>query len=125
METCWLTLVPKESGTRMLLTRGRDELLRAVLPPFREVRHEDGVTRLLQGLSLWLDARLCVALSAERPEHFFRLNLTDELGTGARSVYYAVEPLAAVGRAPRRIRGLNDVGDGRQLWLWAAAGGGR
>jgi hypothetical protein len=124
METYWLALAPKETGTRLLLMRGQDELLRAALPPFREVRHEQGVTKLLEGLSLWLDQRLCVALSAVDPEHFFRLNLTDELGVGARSLYYAVEPVASAVRRGRRVRGLGDFGEARQLALWAATTGG-
>ena len=119
METYWLTLVPKQTGTHVLLTRGQDELLRAVLPPFWQVHHQQGVTRLLEGLSLWLGCRLCVALSAAEPVHSFRLNLTDELGAGARSLFYAVEPVATGGRRGRRIR-LGEFKDARQLWLWAA-----
>jgi hypothetical protein len=125
METYWLTLVPKQSGTRLLLTRGQDEVLRAVLPPLPQIHHEQGVTKLLEGLSLWLGCRLYVALSAAEPEHSFRLNLTDELGAGARSVFYAVEPVATGARRGRRIRGVTDPGfdEARQLWLWAATGG--
>jgi hypothetical protein len=123
METCWVTLVPKQSGTNVLLMQGQDELLRARLPPLEKVRHAQAVTRLLEALSLWLDTRLCVALSAADTVHSFRLQLTDELGAGARSVFYAGEPVATGIRQGRRLRGVGGFGEARQLWLGASAGG--
>lgn len=122
METYWLTLVPTQSETRVLLMRGQDEALRAVLPPFRQIRDEQAVRRFLEGLALWFDRRLCVALSAAEPEHSWRLNLMDELGAGVRSALYAVEPMATGVRRGRRIRGLGDFREAHQLALWAATG---
>src|ERR1700693_5223877 len=109
METIWVTLVPSETRTRLLLTRGQDELLRAELPPFSEVKNEQAVTKLLEGLSLWMDQQLCVALYAAEQERSFRLGLLDELYAGTRSVFYAVEPLDT--GAPRRPKRIGRTGD--------------
>jgi hypothetical protein len=113
MERALVTLVSSASRTRVLVKVGPDELLRANLPPLSRVRHERAAKVLLEALSLWLDERLCVALSADESADYFRLDLTDELGAGARSVYYAVE---VVERRPRR-RGsrIRDLGDFREL----------
>lgn len=123
MPVCWVTLVPSDTTTRVLVMQGEDELLRAELPPFSRVRHEQGVTRLLEALSLWLDQRVCVALYAADSEHTFRLDLVDELGAGARTVFYAVEPLPVPERRRgKRLRGVGDFAQMRQLSLWAASG---
>jgi hypothetical protein len=125
MSVCWVTIVPSETRTRVLVMCGQDELLRAELPPFGKVVQETAVKRFLEGLSLWLDQRICVALSAgERDVDSFRLDLVDELGAGARNVYYAVEPVLLQGlRRPRRLKGVGDFGELRQLWLWASSEG--
>jgi hypothetical protein len=73
----------------------------------------------VEGLSLWLDTRLAVALSVDAKEAGFCLGLTDELGLGAQSVFYRVD-VAERGRRRRRgtrIRGVGDFGDLRQLHL--------
>lgn len=126
MLVCWVTLVSSATKTRVLVMQGRDELLRAELPPLSAVMHEAAVKRLLEGLSLWLDQRVCVALSApERDSDLFRLDLVDELGAGSRSVFYAVEtiPPGAL-HHPRRLRGVGEFGELRQLWLWASSSAG-
>ena len=105
-----------------MVMKGQDEVLRAELPPLSEVAHDNAVRKVLEGLSLWLDQRLCVALSVrEQDEDSFRLDLVDELGAGARSIYYVVEPIAARGLPrPRRLRGGGDFTELRQLCLWAS-----
>jgi hypothetical protein len=82
------------------LTQGPDELLRAVLPPPSQVRHERAATTLIEGLSMWLDTSLQVALCAGAEEASFCLGLTDEMGLGARRVFYSVEVVAP--QRPRR-----------------------
>src|SRR5438874_7679601 len=96
-----LTLVPSPRKTRVLLTSGKNVLLRGKLPPLSKLRHERAALTLIEALSLWTDARLCVALYADDWADCFRLGLTDELGVGARSVFYAVEVLA---RHRHRVR---------------------
>jgi hypothetical protein len=99
-----LTMAPTARGTRVLMTRGRDTLLKGQLPPLEKVLHERAARALLEALSLWVDERLCVALYAENAESCFRFGLADELGVGARSVFYAIEMLAPRHRVARRPR---------------------
>ena len=102
----------------MLLSHGPDELLRALLPPPSRVRHERAAITFLEGLALWLDAKLHVVLSVGAKEAGFCLGLTDEMGVGIRSVYFDVEVLdRAQRRRGQRIRGIGDFADARQLCL--------
>jgi len=118
-----VTLASAAARTRLLVTVGPDEVLRARLPRLDQVRNERAVKTLLEGLSLWLDQRLCVALSAAEPEDSWRLQLTDELGVGARSVFYAVEVVERRRRyRGTRLRGLGDFRELHQLALLARPG---
>lgn len=103
-----VTLASSPTRTRLLVTVGADEVLRANLPRLDRIRNERAVKALLEGLSLWMDERLCVALSAAGSESYFRLDLTDELGTGVRGLYYAVDVVEPRRRRGARIRGLGD-----------------
>jgi len=114
-----MVMVPSATRTRVLLTHGTDELLRAILPPPSAVHHERAAIALLQGLSLWLDAKVHVVLSVDEREAGFCLGLTDEMGLGMRSVYFDVEvhDRRARRRRGQRIRGIGDFADLRQLYL--------
>lgn len=114
-----MVLSPSARWTRVLLTHGPDELLRAILPPPMRVRHERTVPTLLEGLALWLDTTLPVVLSVDAQQAGFCLGLTDELGLGAKSLYYHVEvqERGLRRRRGRRIRGVGHFGDLRQLRL--------
>ena len=115
-----LTLAPTPRGTRVLMTRGRDTLLKGHLPPLEKLIHARAATTLLEALSLWVDGRLSVALYAENLESCFRFGLTDELGVGARGVFYAVEVLAPRHRHAGRPSGASQD---EQLKLLAKPGG--
>jgi hypothetical protein len=112
-----LTMVVSQTETRLLLTHGPDELMRAVLPPPGHVCHESAAPLLLQGIACWLDQPVCVVLSAGAAQISSCLGLTDELGFGQSSVYYAVQAVdrGVHRRRGRRIRGR--IGDFRQLHL--------
>lgn len=111
-------LSSSSSRTRLVLLDGRDEMMRAVLPPGHLLRQRRAASTLLEGLSLWLDAQLPVALSADEAEASFYLDLVDELGRPARSVFFEVELVdQAPRRRPRRVRGVGDFSDLRQLLL--------
>ncbi|MGA8138542.1 MAG: hypothetical protein WCA48_30915 [Pseudomonas gingeri] len=84
-------ITPSSRQTFLSLRLGRKEILRGALPPPTAVRHERAAQVLLAGLSQWLDSRLRVVLCADEREASFYLGLTDELGRGDASVYYAVE----------------------------------
>src|SRR5215813_14002192 len=63
MDSYTAVLSPTAKWTRLLVSHGPDELLRAILPPPAQVRHRYAAATLLEGLSLWLDTRLAVVLS--------------------------------------------------------------
>lgn len=121
-----VVMIPSATRTRVLLSQGPDELLRALLPPPSQVRHERAAITFLEGLSLWLDAKLHVVLSVDEREAGFCLGLTDEMGVGIRSLYFDVEVLdrGARRRRGQRIRGVGDFADLRQLrLLWLVPDG--
>ena len=120
----WVLVTATSKRMRVVVTIEDAVVLRANLPALAKVRHPGAVTKLLEALSLWADERLCVALCADDVELCFRCALTDEMGLGARSVYYAVE---LVKHEPRRRsrRAGGDAGKPRQLALVAPTGGGR
>jgi hypothetical protein len=124
MDSYRLLLSPSGKWTRVLLTHGTDELLKALLPPPSLVHHERAATSLLEALALWLDTTLHVALCVDAQDAGFCLGLTDEMGVGMRSVFYEVEVIEpeAVRRRRRGIRipGVGDFRDLRQLRLWCA-----
>ncbi len=123
MDGCMVTMVPARDRTRVLLTHGPDELLRAALPRWLDVRHRRAASVLLEALALWLDTRLRVVVSAEGESPSFSLSLSDEIG-GMSNLFFEVEVLERQRRQRgRRLRGLGDFADVRQLLLFA--GGGR
>jgi len=109
MDSYKVVLSPTTKWTRVLVSQGPDELLRAILPPPSQVRHERAAATLLEGLSLWLDTRLAVALSVDAKEAGFCLGLTDELGMGGQSVFLPRRrgrACPAAGGRGTRIRGV-------------------
>ena len=117
--TYQVVIAPSATRTRVLVTEGSDELLRAVLPSPSQLRHERATTTFLEGLALWLNAKLRVVLSVDAKEAGFCLGLTDELGVGVRSLFLDVEvrDRRVRQRPGRRIRGVADFADLRQLRL--------
>jgi hypothetical protein len=113
---------PKE--TRALLMDGCDEIMRAYLPPAREMKSNQAVITLVEGLSQWLDSRIHIVVSAASHHDTFYLGLTDIFGVGTDRLYYEVTVLEKAARRPRgkRIRGLGDFSDLHRLRLRAIAG---
>jgi hypothetical protein len=124
MESYKVVLSPSAKWTRVLLTHGPDELLRAILPPPSQVLRDRPVPTFLEGLAEWLDVRLPVVLSVDARETDSCLGLTDDLGLGKTCLYYQVEVQERGVRRRRgmRIRGLGDFGDLRQLRLVPSGG---
>lgn len=114
-----VVIVPSPTRTRVLVSHGCDELLRAILPPPSAVHYPSAAMSFLQGLSLWLDAKLHVVLSVDEREARSCLGLSDEMGFGVHSVYFGVEvhDRRARRRRGQRIRGVGDFADLRQLHL--------
>ena len=117
--TYTVVLIPSVARTRVLVTAGPDELLRAVLPPPSQLQYERATTVFLESLALWLNAKLRVVLSVDAKEAGCCLGLTDELGLGVRSLFFEVEVRDRRTRRKRgqRIRGIGDFTDARQLRL--------
>lgn len=106
------------SRTRLLLLDGQDELMRAALPPGHMLRQRRAASTLLEGMSLWLDTRLAVVLSADEAEASYYLDLVDDLGGPASSVYFDVHLVERrARRRPRRLGGVSNFADLRQLSL--------
>jgi hypothetical protein len=113
-----VTLSLSAVRSRVLLTVGADELMRAVLPPPSQIRHERAVRSLLESLAMWLDRSPRVVVSADEGDATFLFGLTDELGNPQRSVYYTVEVVERrVRRRGRRVSSAGDFRDLRQLSL--------
>ena len=117
--TYQVVIVPSVTRTRLLVSDGPDELLRAILPPASQLQYERATITFLESLALWLNAKLHVVLSVDAKEAGCCLGLTDELGVGLRSLFFDVEVRdRRVRRRPgRRIRGIGDFTDLRQLQL--------
>jgi hypothetical protein len=117
--TYQVVIVPSATRTRVLVTDGPDELLRAILPASSQLQYERATTTFLESLALWLNAKLHVVLSVDAKEAGCCLGLTDELGVGVRSLFFDLEVRdRRIRRRPgRRIRGVGDFTDLRQLRL--------
>jgi hypothetical protein len=95
MDPYCLLLVPSGTRTRLVLTQGPREGLRAVLPPLTHVRHSRAVTTLLEDLALWLEAPVRVALCADASGTTYWLGLTDARGSGTRGLFHEAQRLVA------------------------------
>lgn len=117
MDRYIVTIIPSSMRTRVLLTHGPDELLRANLPPPSSIHYEQATSRVLEGLSLWLDQKLHVVLSVDEKDVSLCLGLTDEMGIGHHRVYYEVAVAMRHVRPRRgiRIRGIGNFAELRQL----------
>lgn len=98
--------------TRLYLTWGETELLRAALPP-PGAQHPSAAPTLLEGLSLWLQRPLSVVLCADAEGTSSALGLCDGFGIGCETLHYEVE----VFDPRRRRRGIGSFSDLRQLSL--------
>ena len=101
---------------RLILVQGERELLRASLPPPSRFWAGKPATALLESLAIWLDTRLRVVFAAAEPADGWSLELTDELGTGSRTMFYEVVPAPMHGRR-QRLREVDDFGDLHRLCL--------
>jgi len=117
MNRLTVTMEPRVTETRLLMMEGRDERMRAVLGPARGA-HPRAAQTLLEGLALWHQQALSVVLCADGGEGTSLLHLEDALGFGAKNVHFEVEVAWHQGRRrPRRLAGLGNFGDLRQLCL--------
>ena len=103
---------PTSLATRLLVTYGHDDILRAVLPAPGQA-HPRAAALLLEGLSEWFQQPLSVVLYADAQGCSSALGLCDGFGFGNRTVHFEVE----VFDPSRRRRRLGSFRDLRQLAL--------
>ena len=112
-----VTMDPGPMGTRILVMEGRDERMRALLGPARGT-HPRAAATFLEGLALWHQAPLVVALCVDERDSSSALHLYDGLGEGARNLHFEVAVVPReCRRRGRRFQGLGPFGDLRQLSL--------
>lgn len=117
MDRLTMTMEPLPRETRILVMAGRDEVMRAILGP-ATASHPRAAATLLEGLALWHQRALSVVLCVDVEASSSATRLLDGLGLGQRTLHYDVEiALRAHRRRGRRIHGLGNFGDLRQLCL--------
>lgn len=113
-----VTISTSNAQTKLLLTDGPDQLMRAVLPPFHHARHPRAMQTFLEGLALLLGQSFRVVVSAAELEGTSLFGLTDDFGGCLPSVFYSVEVVEpAQRRRAKRVAGVGDFRDLRQLSL--------
>jgi hypothetical protein len=124
MDSPSLLLWPSARQTRLWLTHGPQEKLRAVLPPLTHLRHGRAVTTVLEGLALWMDSPLRVVLCANATAVSYWLGLTDARGVGTRGLSYDVQLVAPRDKhLAAEVHGLGDFEDMHALREVASTGG--
>jgi len=118
MNRITVTLAPEATRVRILMTGPEGEMLRAVLGPVSGM-HRRAAATLLEGLSLWHQQPLSVVLYADAPDAGCAMGLLDGLGFGERTLHYEVGIALRDGRRPRRLGGVSNFSDLRQLTLHA------
>lgn len=108
-----VTIVPTRTETRMLVTVGRDEVLKARLAPATRT-HPRATPMLLEAMALWYQKRAHAVISVGADAALSDLGLADGLGGGIETVHYEVDWVAPAQPRGRRIRGLGDFRDVRR-----------
>lgn len=108
-----LLLKPTLETTRVYLTVGGNELLRAALPAPGTCMHPRSAPTVLEGLALWLQRPLSVVLYAADGDDSSALGLSDGFGFGYQTVHYEVEVVDPT----RRRQRLGSFADLRQLQM--------
>ena len=113
-----VTISASEKRTKILVTDGSDEVMRALLPAPFAVHHPRALQALLEGLALMLGHAVRVVVSAADLDGTSYFGLTDDFGIRQNSVHYTVEIIEPKPRhRARRIPGVGDFRDLRQLSL--------
>jgi hypothetical protein len=109
-------ILPSSSTTRVLVTYGNEEVLKARLPASPQM-HRLAAKTMLEAIALFYQTRVRVVLSADSEAISLGLGLTDGFGFGIDSLYYEVEvlPDSEQRRHAKRLGGLGDFSDVRRL----------
>jgi hypothetical protein len=107
-----VTLKPNKETTRLLVTFGEQDVLRAVLPS-PTLAHPRAAETLLEAISMWFQCPLFAVVCADATGYSSALNLCDGFGFGRKTAAFEVE----VYDPARRQRSLGSFGDLHQLAL--------
>lgn len=115
MRTTDLTMVmdPSPTQTRVLLTKGSEEVLKARLGPASRT-HRLAAPMLLDALALWYQRPVRAVLCAGADRSSFDLDLWEGLGFGQCTALYEVEVLDRR-ESPRGVLAARRLGDFRDL----------
>lgn len=109
MDELVMTIAASERETRVLLTQGPDEVMKARM---RTPAHRLAGPMLCEAMALWHDQRVRAVISAASEDSLFALGLCDGLGITRATLHYVVEPVFWEDR-PRRGHRLSGLGDFR------------
>jgi hypothetical protein len=112
MDELVMTISATSRETRVLLTQGPDEMLKARLRAVATPAHRFAGPMLCEAMALWHDQRVRAVVSAESEETLFALGLCDGLGVARAPLHYVVQPLF-IDEPPRRGQRLPGLGDFR------------
>lgn len=112
-----VTIAPTRSETRILVTVGPDEVMRARLRPATEI-HPRATPLLLEAIALWYQQQVHAVISADADAVCVAdLWLADGLRMADRTVHYDVLWIdrRELRHRGRRVRGLGDFRGVRRL----------
>jgi hypothetical protein len=112
----YLTLRPTFEAKQLPMTRGPDEVLKAILGPAKSA-HPQAAQSLRETLALGFEQPLSVVLCAGDWASSSALPLCDDLGIGKQMLHSEVTIVEAPPRRGRRLKGLGALGPLRQLSL--------
>ena len=112
MDELVMTVTATSRETKVLLTQGPDEVMKARLRAVATPAHRFAAPMLCEAMALWHDQRVRAVVSAESEEILFALGLCDGLGVARATLHYMVEPLF-MEDPPRRGQRLPGLGDFR------------
>jgi len=112
MDELVMTISATSRETRVLLTQGPDEVLKARLRAAAIPAHRFAGPMLCESMALWHDQRVRAVVSAESEDVLFALGLCDGLGVARATLHYVVQPLF-MDEPRRRGRHLSGLGNFR------------
>jgi hypothetical protein len=112
MDELVMTISATARETRVLLTQGPDEVMKARLRAVATPAHRFAGPMLCEAMALWHDQRVRAVVSAESEEILFALGLCDGLGLARATLHYVVQPLFQ-DDPPRRGQRLAGLGSFR------------
>ena len=85
-----MLLQPEASHTKVLMMRGPDEAMKAMLPPSSQAHYRAAAT-LAEAMALWYQRQVSVVLYADVRGEPFASAFCDGLGFGVNHLHYEVE----------------------------------